>query len=144
MRRLTRSPSRGQIAGVCAGLADYFQVDVTLVRILWLVLSIVPGAVLGGLLAYVVAWIVIPEGAPSPPSDPIGRRLTRSETNRRIAGVCGGMAEYLRVDATAVRLLWLLLSILPGAVIGGLLAYLVAWLVIPSAPGTAINTTSTI
>ena len=42
-RRLTRLPGAGQIAGVCAGLAVYFKIDVTVVRLLWVVLSIVPG-----------------------------------------------------------------------------------------------------
>lgn len=59
-RRLTRLPAEGSIAGVCAGLAAYFAVDVTLIRIGWIVLSIVPGGFIGGLVAYLVAWAVIP------------------------------------------------------------------------------------
>jgi phage shock protein PspC (stress-responsive transcriptional regulator) len=66
-------------------------------------------------------------------------RLTRSITNRRIAGVCGGLAEYLGVDATPLRLLWLLLSVLPGAIVGGLVVYLAAWLIIPKASGPALT-----
>ena len=51
-RRLVRIPADEKIAGVCAGIADYLDVDVTLVRALWLALSIVPGAVIGGIVAY--------------------------------------------------------------------------------------------
>jgi phage shock protein C len=47
-----------KIAGVCAGFARYFGVDVTLVRVLWLVLVFWPIPI--GLIAYVVAWIVMP------------------------------------------------------------------------------------
>lgn len=130
MRRLTRSRSNGTIAGVCAGLADYFDVDVVLVRAAWVVFSIVPGAVVGGVLAYVAAWILIPEGV-DVVSVPAGPRLTRSMSDRKIAGVCGGLAEYFGVDATAVRVVWAVLSILGGAVIGGVIAYLLAWLIIP-------------
>jgi phage shock protein C len=130
VRRLTRSRTDGKIAGVCAGLANYFDVDVVLVRASWLVFSIVPGAVIGGLLAYIAAWLVIPE-SPDPETEPHGRRLTRSATDKRIAGVCGGLAEYFGVDSTAVRLLWVILSILCGAVIGGVIAYVIAWLIIP-------------
>lgn len=129
-RRLTRSRTDGKIAGVCAGLANYFDIDVVLVRAAWVVFSIVPGAVIGGVLAYLAAWLLIPEATdPTTASD--RRRLTRSATDKKIAGVCGGLAEYFGVDPTPIRLLWVILSILCGAVIGGVVAYLVAWLIIP-------------
>ena len=130
MRRLARSRTGGKIAGVCAGLAEYFEVDVVLVRVVWVVLSIVPGAIIGGVLAYLAAWLVMPETT-EPASAPSGRRLMRSRTDQKIAGVCGGLAEFFGVDATAIRLLWVVLSIICGAVIGGVIAYLVAWLIIP-------------
>jgi phage shock protein C len=61
--------------------------------------------------------------------------LTRSSTDSKLAGVCGGIAEYFGVDATIVRLIWLALSVFPGGIVGGLVAYLLAWIVIPvSAP----------
>ena len=137
MRRLIRSPRDGNIAGVCAGLADYFDVDVVLVRAAWVVFSIVPGAIIGGVLAYAAAWILIPEG--DVVTVPAARRLTRSMTDRKIAGVCGGLAEYFSVDATAVRVLWAVLSILGGAVIGGVIAYLLAWLIIPRPVAVALS-----
>jgi phage shock protein C len=130
MRRLTRSRTDGKVAGVCAGIANYFEVDVVLVRAAWVIFSIVPGAVIGGVLAYLGAWLVMPETT-EPAAVPQGRRLTRSATDTKIAGVCGGLAEYFGVDPTPIRLLWLILSILCGAVIGGVIAYLLAWIVIP-------------
>jgi phage shock protein PspC (stress-responsive transcriptional regulator) len=57
--RLYRSKEDAMIGGVAAGLADYFEVDVTLIRLIWLILVFVGGA---GVLAYIIAWIVIPEG----------------------------------------------------------------------------------
>ena len=130
IRRLTRSRTEGKVAGVCAGIADYFDIDVVLVRAAWVVFSIVPGAIIGGVLAYIAAWLIIPE-ATEGASLPHGRRLTRSSTDTKIAGVCGGLAEYFGVDATPIRLLWVILSILCGAVIGGVIAYLIAWVIIP-------------
>ena len=62
-RRLVRSRNEGKIAGVCAGLADYLEVDVILVRAAWVVFSIVPGAIIGGVIAYLVAWLIIPKPA---------------------------------------------------------------------------------
>ena len=139
VRRLTRSRAHGQIAGVCAGLAEYFDIDVVFVRAAWVVLSIVPGAVIGGVLAYLAAWLLIPETI-GPETAPAGRRLTRSATDRKIAGVCGGLAEYFGVDATPIRLVWAILSIFCGAVIGGVIAYLIAWIIIPRSPDTALTT----
>lgn len=135
-RRLTRSRADRKIAGVCAGLAAYFDVDVVLVRAAWVFLSIVPGALIGGVVVYLAAWLIVPEGTDlvAPTRE---RRLTRSASNRKIAGVCGGLAEYFDVDATAVRLIWVVLSIVGGAAIGGIIAYAVAWLIIPAAPGVA-------
>lgn len=57
---LSRRMSQAKIAGVCAGFARSFGLDVTLVRVVWIVLCIWP-VPLFGLFAYVVAWIVIPK-----------------------------------------------------------------------------------
>jgi phage shock protein C len=57
-KRLVRPRADRKIAGVCAGFAEYFDVDVTLVRLVWLFIVLVGGT---GLRAYVIAWIVMPE-----------------------------------------------------------------------------------
>ena len=57
--------------------------------------------------------------------------LTRSRKNKLIAGVCGGIAEWLGWDATAVRVLYVLVSILSVA-FPGIIVYLVLWLVMPT------------
>jgi phage shock protein PspC (stress-responsive transcriptional regulator) len=136
-KRLERSVSDRQIAGVCGGLAVYMGLDAALVRVLWIVLSIVPGAIFFGLIAYLAAWLLIPA---APNGDAVTlplRRLTRSRTDVKLAGVCGGLAEYFQVDSTPVRLLWVVLTIFPGAIVCGILVYVVAWLVMPLAPMAA-------
>jgi phage shock protein PspC (stress-responsive transcriptional regulator) len=132
-RRLVRLPAEGRLAGVCAGLAAYLEVDVTIVRLAWVILSIFPGALIGGVVAYVGAWLIMPEGAPA--AGPVPRsRLVRSATDRKIAGVCGGIAAYLGIDSTFVRLAVVILSIYPGAIICGIIAYALAWFIIPPEP----------
>jgi phage shock protein C len=140
IRRLTRSRSQGVIGGVCAGLANYYGVDVVLVRLLFVILSIA-GAVIGGVIVYVAALFIMPEGPDQAAPVANGRVMRRSITDRQIAGVCGGMAEYFEVDPTAVRLLWVILSIFVGAIVGGVIAYLLAWLIIPRASGVSVATT---
>jgi len=131
-RRLVRVTGDEKIAGVCAGIADYLDVDVTLVRALWLALSLVPGAVIGGIVAYALAWMVMPDGQATRVT--LGHRLVRSASDAKVAGVCGGVADYFGVDSTLVRVAWIVLSVMPGAVVGGLLVYLAAWFIVPKAP----------
>jgi len=59
------------------------------------------------------------------------KKLYRSEKDHMIAGVCGGIAEYFDVDSTLVRLLTGLSVILGGA---GVVAYIIAWIIIPKNP----------
>lgn len=61
------------------------------------------------------------------------KRLYRSEKNKVFAGICGGLGEYLEVDPVALRLVWMLIVIFTG-VVPGLIAYIIAILIIPRAP----------
>lgn len=63
-----------------------------------------------------------------------GKRLMRSATDVKIAGVCAGFAEYFDMDSTVVRLLWALLAIMPIPFFPGVIGYAVAWIVMPVAP----------
>ena len=59
------------------------------------------------------------------------KKLYKSETNKMLAGVCGGIAEYFNIDPTLVRLGWVVFCALGGS---GVLAYIVAALIIPRTP----------
>ncbi len=63
----------------------------------------------------------------------MNRKLYRSNTNRMICGVCGGIGEYLNVDPTLVRLIWARVAC-SGA---GVVAYLLAAVIIPQDPGSS-------
>jgi phage shock protein C len=69
-------------------------------------------------------------GAAVSNSAPFKKKLTLSATDKKVAGVCGGLAEYFEVDSTLVRVIWVLLA-LAGL---GLIGYPIAWLIMPSAP----------
>jgi phage shock protein PspC (stress-responsive transcriptional regulator) len=63
------------------------------------------------------------------------RKLYRSRTDRKLAGVCGGLAQYLNADPTLIRVLFVVLALLGGP---GLVIYLVLWIIVPEEPqGTA-------
>ena len=59
------------------------------------------------------------------------RRLYRSRTDRKLAGVCGGLAQYLNTDPTLIRVLFVVLALLGGP---GLVIYLLMWILVPEEP----------
>jgi phage shock protein PspC (stress-responsive transcriptional regulator) len=59
-KRLLRSKKNKMIAGVCGGIGEYFGVDPTVIRLLWVLFTLFSAG--AGILAYIIAWIIIPEG----------------------------------------------------------------------------------
>lgn len=59
------------------------------------------------------------------------RKLYKSSDNKMLCGVCGGLGDYLGIDSTIVRLIWVVFTLCGGA---GLLAYIIAAIIIPNAP----------
>jgi phage shock protein C len=56
------------------------------------------------------------------------RKLYRSRTNRQVAGVCGGLAQYFNLDATLIRILFVVLAVRKGS---GIVVYLALWIIVP-------------
>jgi phage shock protein C len=56
------------------------------------------------------------------------KRLYRSDKNKILGGVCGGIGEYLDVDPTLIRLIWIMFALVFGS---GVIAYIIAWIIIP-------------
>lgn len=151
-RGLYRDTSDKFIGGVCSGIAAYLNVDPTIVRILFAIITF--GGFGLGILAYIIMWIVLPakdvEGY-------AGKRLFRNPEGRVIGGVCSGLAAYFNKNAVGIRLIFLapiLLNILlnvfddfgsrgsfiffPNIIAGSLtstfiIAYIVLWIVLPEA-----------
>ncbi len=73
-------------------------------------------------------------GAPGVAAAPAVKRLMRSSRDKKIGGVCAGLAEYFELDPTIVRVVWLLAIFFAGT---GLLVYLILWIVLPEAPLTS-------
>jgi phage shock protein C len=59
------------------------------------------------------------------------RKLYRSTSNRQLAGVCGGLAEYFNLDPTLIRVLFIILAVLGGS---GLILYIALWIIVPKQP----------
>ena len=61
------------------------------------------------------------------------KKLYRSKTDRKISGLCGGIAEYLGIDSTILRILWILIVVFTG-IVPGVLAYIVTLFIVPEQP----------
>jgi phage shock protein C len=70
-------------------------------------------------------------GTPGTACVPPVKRLMRSSRDKKIGGVCAGLAEYFDLDSTIVRVVWLLAILFAGT---GFFVYLVLWIVLPQAP----------
>ena len=76
VKRLYRSGTERILGGVCAGIGEYADVDPTVVRLVWIVLTLLSLGV--GHVAYIIAWIIIPEGKIEP--EPIAEKTPASES----------------------------------------------------------------
>jgi len=127
VRDFHRLSGQKKIAGVCAGLGEYFEIDPVFFRLFFLA-SLFFGGI--GALIYVLLWIMAPEKAgeeqPKPSS---GLHLSRSD--RKILGVCGGLGEWLDLDPVFLRVVFVLLALVGGL---GIALYIVLWIFIPRAP----------
>ena len=126
-KRLYKSKDDCMLFGVCGGVAEYFGVDSTIIRLLVAVFCLCLGT---GLVAYLISALVIPS---RPPEEPYVRmtgapkKLRRSATDKTVCGVCGGVAEYFGIDSVIVRLLLVFFCLLGGS---GVIAYIIAAIII--------------
>jgi phage shock protein PspC (stress-responsive transcriptional regulator) len=153
-KRLYRDESNKVLGGVCSGIANYFNVDPLVVRILWILLAGV------NLLAYLILWIAVPSSSVKEVGG-VKKRLFRDIDHKIIGGVCAGLSKYFGVKVRVVRILFLIPSIIlifnwnhfhlfqfwefadfpnfigltfsPGVVF----VYIVLWLVLPEARTSA-------
>ncbi len=71
----------------------------------------------------------------------MAKKLYRSNDDRKIAGVCGGLGDYFDIDPTIVRLIWISLVLALGS---GILAYILAWIIVPSRPERVVKAAETV
>ncbi len=131
MRKLYRSRSNKKVAGVLGGLGNYFNIDPTIIRLLFLAVFFIT-AIFPLSIVYIIAAIVIPV-EPALRKYKKYKRLYRSRKNKFIAGVLAGIAMYFKIDATIVRLIFIVIMIITGFV-PMIFAYIIAWIIMPEKP----------
>ncbi len=153
-KRLYRDEQNKVLGGVCAGIANYLNLDPIIIRVLWILLFGI------SFFAYLLLWIAVPSTSVNEVGG-VRKRLFRDLDKKVIGGVCAGMSKYFGVKVGIIRALFLLPTILlifnwnhfhlfqfwefddfnnffdvtfmPGAIF----VYIVLWLVIPEARTSA-------
>jgi phage shock protein PspC (stress-responsive transcriptional regulator) len=153
-KRLYRDEQNKVLGGVCSGIANYFNLDPLLVRVLWIFLIGV------NILGYLILWIAVPSSSVKEVGG-VRKRLFRDIDNKIIGGVCAGLSKYFGIRVGIVRLLFMIpfirfiihfrhfhlfqfwdspdfpnfldFTFSPGAIF----VYIVLWLVLPEAKTSA-------
>jgi phage shock protein PspC (stress-responsive transcriptional regulator) len=148
-KRLFRDENHKLVGGVCSGIANYFDIDIVIVRIIFLVLIFSFGI---GFIPYIILWIAVPSSA----IQVIGSRrkkLYRDLDEKYLGGVCSGIANYFGINVWIPRLIFLLpmlslvggnnwdseFGIFPDIIRfspGTFFIYIILWLVLPEAKTT--------
>lgn len=125
-KQLMRDQKRKLLGGVCAGLANYFNVDALWVRLLFALLAFAYGITI---FIYIIMWIVVP-GSYDLDEPIVGKKMYRNPDKKIIGGVASGVAAFLGLDLVAVRILFVILAIFGGI---GFFIYIILWLILPEA-----------
>ena len=104
-KRLYRDEQNKVLGGVCAGIANYLNLDPIIIRILWILLFGI------SFFAYLLLWIAVPSTSVKEVGG-VRKRLFRDLDKKVIGGVCAGMSKYLGVKVGIIRVLFLLPTIL--------------------------------
>ena len=147
--KLCLNEKEGKFLGVCAGIADFVGVEIWMIR-----LGFIISVIFGGwfmIPAYFIAWFFMDKDQ----SNNLGENLKKFKANttinhfrnvdykkklyknskeRKILGVCAGVADYLEVDVTVVRIITVLAMLIPGSVV--ILAYFIAYFILDDKPET--------
>ncbi len=127
MRRLYKDRFDKKVSGVCGGIAQYLRVDSSIIRLAMITLTILSAGIF--LLIYIVLAAILPEG-PKSYIEATYKKLFRSKSDRRIAGVCGGLGKYFKIDSNIIRLIFVVLLFITGF-FPMVIAYVIAIGVIP-------------
>lgn len=131
MKRLYRDRWDKKVAGVCGGIGQFLGMDPTIIRLLAVFICVIT-AFLPLVVLYIIAWMLMPLGPPTYIQYDC-RRLYRSVRDRKIAGICGGIAEALKIDPIIVRLVTII-AFIPTGFFPVIITYIIGVVIIPEKP----------
>lgn len=133
-KRIYRDTKRKALGGVLSGLAHYFNIDATWVRIIFLLLffglsPITESAASGFfIIAYIICWVAFPPNNKLE-EDPKIKKFYRNPEGKVVGGVASGLSAYFGIDIAIIRLIF----VLSGFFGAGIIAYIILWVSAPEA-----------
>src|SRR5258706_8079562 len=124
-KKLVRDQSNKVLGGVCSGLAHYFGIDPVWTRLIFALLTLGYG---GGLLIYIILWIVLPVEHLEEESGV--KKMYRNPESKVLGGVAGGIAAFFGADVVLIRILFVILACFGGF---GVILYIILWISVPEA-----------
>jgi phage shock protein PspC (stress-responsive transcriptional regulator) len=126
-KKLMRDARRKVLGGVCAGLANYFNIDPVWPRLLFALLVL--GSYGGLLIVYIILWIVLPVSNDLE-EEPTVKKMFRDPEKKVIGGVAAGVAAYFGADTSIIRVVFVGLTFVGGL---GAILYIIFWIALPEA-----------
>lgn len=132
LKQITKSQQDRKIAGICGGLGEHTSIPAWFWRVMFIVSAFIYGI---GIMLYVLFWIFMPsDKAQSEKSYSVKNnwlhQLTKSETDKKIGGICGGLGDNTSIPSWCWRILFVASSFIYGFGIG---LYILLWIFMPSA-----------
>ena len=127
MKRLYKDQFDKKLGGVCGGLAQYLKIDSSIIRLICIFLTLISGGLF--LIAYFILWAILPLG-PKSYVEATYKKLYRSRSDKRIAGICGGLGAYFGFDSNVIRLIFIILLFFTGF-FPMIIAYIIGVAIIP-------------
>ena len=134
MKKLHISHQNKMITGVCGGLSESFGINAMIIRLVFLITLFFGGT---GIIAYLVLFAILPKNHQEKdiidiepePEEEMKNKIYRKWDDRMIAGVCSGIAQYLKWDVSLIRIAFVIMSFIGGA---GVILYAIFWFMFPN------------
>lgn len=117
--------NKKMISGVCSGIGNYFNLDPNFIRFLFIILNTITFYII---IIYLILSLIMPKVENSNENKNLINKLYKDEHNKKIFGICSGLAIYLNVSINIIRLTFIILGVINPFLI---IAYIILNFVIP-------------
>ena len=134
MKKLHISYQNKMLTGVCGGLSESFGINAMIIRLIFIVTLFLGGT---GIIVYLILFAILPKNQQEKdiidiepePEEEMQNKIYRKWDDRMIAGVCSGIAQYLKWDVSLIRIAFVIMSFTGGI---GVVLYAIFWFMFPN------------
>ncbi len=134
MKKLHISHQNKMLTGVCGGLSESFGINAMIIRLIFLITLFFGGT---GIIVYLILFAILPKNQQEQdiidiepePEEEMQNKIYRKWDDRMIAGVCSGIAQYLKWDVSFIRIAFVIMAFTGGV---GAILYAIFWFMFPN------------